>query len=89
MTKPKKPTDRELLEEIYSLTRKINRKDTWYWAVGKGILFALASTIGFVLLIIIFLRFAQYLGFIPFFGEYLRDTIVPILEEILNQRLPH
>lgn len=88
MKKPSKPTDRELLEEIYSLLRKINRKDKWYSVVGRGILFALASTVGFVLLIIIFLWLAQHLGFVPFFGDYLRDTIVPILEEILNQRLP-
>lgn len=89
MVKIKEPTDRELLEETYSLVKKLERRDKWYWVVARGILFALASTVGFILLIIFSLRIAQYLGYIPFFGESLRNVIVPILEEILNEKLPN
>lgn len=89
MVKIKEPTDRELLEETYSLVKKLERRDQWYWVIARGILFALASTVGFILLIIFSLRIAQYLGYIPFVGESLRNVIVPILEEILNERLPN
>lgn len=86
--KIKEPKNRELLEEIFSLVKKIERRERWYWTIGRGILFTLASTVGFILLIIVFLRLAQALGFVPYFGDYLRNIIIPILEDILNQRLP-